>query len=70
MFTSPDSIYQIHQHRAREWERQARFERTTRERNRSPVRVRLAIWLLAAARSLDLGSFGKKSSAPGLPPHS
>ncbi len=70
MFTSPDSIYQIHQHRAREWERQARFERTKRGRNRSPVRVRVVMWLSAAARRLDLGSFGKKSSAQGLPPRS
>jgi hypothetical protein len=70
MFTSPDSIYQIHQHRSREWEQQASLERTTLERNRSPVRMKVAMWLSVVARSLDLGLARKKSSLQGLPPRS
>ncbi|UCH24386.1 MAG: hypothetical protein JSV66_10550 [Trueperaceae bacterium] len=55
MFTSPDGIYRIHQHRAVEFERQGHHEPPTRERGRPVVRVRIAKWLVAVARSLDPG---------------
>jgi hypothetical protein len=54
MFTSPDGIYRIHQHRATEFEQQAHHEPPTREPGRPPVRERIARWLFAAARKSGL----------------